>query len=161
MRIFPRLLTKLYQKFAILKRVRIISFRLAACGGKEAPDNKEVSEETASTTEEVIETEAPETQPVTGIKVAKSIDAVAEALGLTNGEKNFYDVIGAIDGKEYNNGNVELYLYDESSEKYQKILAGKGSTKIAAYKNGVVLLFPVGSKPDQEIINKFNELIIE
>ena len=30
MRIFPRLLTKLYQKFAILKRVRIISFRLTA-----------------------------------------------------------------------------------------------------------------------------------
>ena len=102
--------------------------------------------------------EEDESKEESGKKVEKTIDAVAEALGLTGGEKNFYDKIGAIDGKEYNGGNVVLYQYDVTGEKYQEILNGNGSSRIAAYKDGIVLLFPVGSTTNYELVNAFNAL---
>ena len=102
--------------------------------------------------------EEDESKVESGKKIEKTIDAVAEALGLTNGEKNFYDKIGAIDGKEYNGGTVVLYQYDVSGEKYQEILNGNGSSRIASYKDGIVLLFPVGSNTDYDLVNAFNAL---
>lgn len=102
--------------------------------------------------------EEDESKVENGKKTEKTIDAIAEALGLTNGEKNFYDIIGAIDGKEYNGGTVVLYQYDVSGEKYKEILNGNGSSRIAAYKDGIVLLFPVGSNTDHDLVNAFNAL---
>lgn len=145
------------KKFLSLLLIIVMCISLVACNG-EKTENNNASDDNTSYSENK---EEPEIIEDNGVKVEKSIDAVAEALGLTDGEKNFYDIIGAIDGKEYNNGSVELYQYDESSEKYQAILDGKGSSKIAAYKNGIVLLFPVGTKPDAELIKAFNELNIE
>ncbi len=162
------------KKILCLLLASAICVSLVACGGKgntTDDDTTDVSNDTTNgdTTENIDttddfgigkvidnETEAPVS---TGKKVDKNINAVAEALGLTGGEKNFYDKIGAIDGKEYNGGNVVLYQYDEDSEKYQEILNGNGSSRIAAYKDGIVLLFPVGSNAGYELVEAFNELV--
>ena len=96
-------------------------------------------------------------------KVEKTVDAVAEALGLTDEkQEKAFEMVGATDGAGY--GDVEIYIYDESSDAYKDVIGegydmmGIAVIKAAAYKDGVVLV-PSGSDGiDQGIIDKFNEL---
>ncbi len=154
------------KKVVCLFLTMVMCISLVACGGEKSSEENVTNDTLTNNTDAPQDASTdkavePEINGDNGKEVEKTIDAVAEALGLTNGEKNFYDKIGAIDGKEYNGGMVELYQYDEASEKYQQILNGNGSSRVAAYKNGIVLLFPVGSKKDADLIKAFNELKIK
>lgn len=88
---------------------------------------------------------------------------MAEALGLTDEkQEKAFEMVGATDGAGY--GDVEIYIYDESSDAYKDVIGegydmmGIAVIKAAAYKDGVVLV-PSGSDGiDQGIIDKFNEL---
>ena len=93
------------------------------------------------------------------VKIAKTVDAVAAYLGFTDGEEQFYSMIGAKDGKAYNNGELEIYLFDEDSSAYKDIINCNGFVTAAAYKEGVILVFP--NNKDQTIINKFNKIVFK
>ena len=84
----------------LLSMVLLLAF--TACGGSDS-----------SSSDKSKETEAP--------KIEKNIDAAAEALGLTGGEETMYAMIGATAGKEYNDGAVELYQFEEDSDAYKEI----------------------------------------
>ncbi len=92
-------------------------------------------------------------------KIEKNIDATAEDLGLTAGDETYYQLIGAKAGKQYNDGAIELYQFDENSDEYKEIESTKtvANTNVSAYKDGIVMLF-VGTEEDQNIIDKFNKL---
>ena len=92
------------------------------------------------------------------IKIEKDIDSVAEKLGLTGGVETLYSMIGANAGKEYNDGSVELYQFDEKSEVYKQIIGDNSPLKVSAYKNGIVLIFPVGTEEDKNLIYEFNSI---
>lgn len=91
-------------------------------------------------------------------KIEKNIDSVAETLGLTGGSETFYSMIGATAGKEYNDGSVELYQFDEKSDAYKQIIGEGSSLKVSAYKDGIVLIFPAGTETDNDLIEKFNSI---
>ncbi|MBE7032999.1 MAG: hypothetical protein E7406_02085 [Ruminococcaceae bacterium] len=105
-------------------------------------------------------TESNQTQQgsETGNTAEITIDEVAEKLGFTGGTETFYSMIGAIDGKEYNNGTVELYQFEKGSEAYKDIINGTGYLKAATHKEGIVLIFPLGEPENAEIIDAFNAL---
>lgn len=90
------------------------------------------------------------------VSIDKDIDAVAKHLDLKDGEKTMYSAIGAENGKEYNDGEVELYEFKEDSKEYKDIVKGDGTIKAAAHKDGIILVFP--NDTDQKIIDKFNEI---
>lgn len=92
------------------------------------------------------------------VKIEKNIDATAEALEFTGGEETMYAFIGATAGKEYNDGNVELYQFDENSDAYKEIESSGtvAGIEVAAYKDGIALIFP--NEADQTIIDKFNAI---
>ena len=54
--------------------------------------------------------------PVENAEPEIKIDYIAEQLGLTDESNVMYGLIGAIAGKQYRNGNVELYQFEENSE---------------------------------------------
>lgn len=85
----------------LLSMVLLLAF--TACGGGSDSSSSDKSKET----------EAP--------KIEKNIDAAAEALGLTGGEETMYAMIGATAGKEYNDGAVELYQFEEDSDAYETV----------------------------------------
>lgn len=124
------------KKFLALVMVCVGVFAFAACGSSESSQKQES------------ESEAP--------KVERTVDAVAEYLGLTGGEETFYQMIGAQAGKEYNDGAVELYQFAVDSEDYKAIADGNGVLTAAACKAGIVLVFP--NEEDSTIIEKFNSI---
>lgn len=98
-------------------------------------------------------------------KIEKSIDAVAEKLGLTGkGEKNF-EMIEAIDGASFD-GGIELYLYDsEDSAAYQKIISEEGydimgitTIKAIAHNKGMVIVNSGDGTIEQSVIDDFTSL---
>ncbi len=91
-------------------------------------------------------------------KTDRTLDAVAIKLGLEGGTETFYSVIGAIGGKEYNEGQVELYQFEEKSDAYKQIIGENSPIKISAYKEGFVILFPNGTKEDSDIVNAFKSI---
>ena len=111
-------------------------------------------QQTESTTNNTVSTTESETEKVE--KIEKNIDSVAEKLGLTGGSETLYSMIGATAGKEYNDGNVELYQFDTKSDVYKQIIGEGGPLKAAAYKDGIVLIFPAGTEADSDLIEKFN-----
>ena len=117
----------------------ILCTSLYACGGQN---------DTGSSTEDTNVTN----------KINKTIDDVASELGLTGGTETFYSMIGATAGKEYNNGDVELYQFDENSDAYKKLINGESYLTASAYKDGIVLLFSLGTEVDTELVDKFNAL---
>ena len=106
----------------LLSMVLLLVF--TACGGSDS-----------SSSDKSKETEAP--------KIEKNIDAAAEALGLTGGEETMYAMIGATAGKEYNDGAVELYQFEEDSDAYKEIESSDSVSGIpvAAHKDGIALIF--------------------
>ena len=91
-------------------------------------------------------------------KIDKNIDAVAEELGLSKKSDAFYSLIGAIDGKKYNEHNVELYQFDTDSDAYKQIIGSNSMLNVSAYKDGIILVFSIGTEPDAELIEKFNKI---
>lgn len=91
-------------------------------------------------------------------KIDKNIDAVAEELGLSEKSDAFYSMIGAIDGKKYNEHNAELYQFDTDSDAYKQIIGSNSVLNVSAYKDGIILVFPIGTEPDAELIEKFNKI---
>lgn len=91
-------------------------------------------------------------------EIDKSIDAAADYLGLKNGKDASYETIGAKAGKKYNDGKVELYLFDEDSGEYEKVKKGESSIKAAAHNDGLVLVFGNDEDKDEDLIKKFKEI---
>ena len=149
----------------------ILLVSLAACGAKDEGKN-DAAADTSADASVTSETQSEDAEAVSAVpiepsehikqpgndeKIDKTVDAVAAYLGFTDGKEVYYSMIGAIDGKEFNDGELEIYLYDESSEAYQSMLEGKQMVSPAAYKDGVVLVFP--NEPDQDIIDQFNKIV--
>ena len=139
---------------------------LAACGSQtdetSAPTAAETEAPTAAETtaaETVAETAAADTQ---GSAAGQSMEDYLLDLGLLTGERTEMaaEMIGAESGFKY--GDVEIYEFDESSDSYQKLAAGKsvelegmeGFGISAAAVNGKYVL---GGSPSEEDINAFNE----
>ena len=123
----------------LLSMVLLLAF--TACGGGSDSSSSDKSKET----------EAP--------KIEKNIDAAAEALGLTGGEETMYAMIGATARKEYNDGAVELYQFEEDSDAYKEIESSDSVSGIpvAAHKDGIALIF-ANNETDQAILDAFNQL---
>lgn len=90
-------------------------------------------------------------------KLEKKISAVARHLELKDESDVEYQMIHAKDGKSYNDGNIELYYYDENSDDYKDLKDGKGFIDAAATNNGFVLRF-VDNKKDEKLIEKFKKI---
>ncbi len=86
------------------------------------------------------------------------IDYVAEKLGLTDESEVYFHLIGAVAGKQYSGGNIELYQFDENSDAYKDLISGNTYLTAAAYKDGVVLVFALGVEQDTELVDAFNTL---
>ena len=91
-------------------------------------------------------------------EIDENIDAVADYLGLKNGTETRYEVIGAKAGKEYNDGKVEIYHFDDDSAAYEKLKKGEGDLKIAAHNDGFVLLLAHEKDRDEKLIKKFEDI---
>lgn len=91
--------------------------------------------------------------------VKRDVDAIGKALGYTDGQTTFYEMIGAEDGKEFNGGEFEIYLFDPTSDSYKDLISGKNdSLKVSAYQKGVILIF--ANEENEDIIKKFKTLSI-
>lgn len=129
------------KKITVILLSLLLCFGLFACGNdKNANDNDANNDKDNTAT----------------VSIDKDIDAVAKHLDLKGGEKTMYSAIGAENGKEYNDGEVELYEFKEDSNEYKDIVKGDGAIKAAAHKDGIILVFP--NDTDQKLIDKFNEI---
>lgn len=126
------------KKALIICLIGILALTMVACGSEKAAEEEKAEPEV--------------------VKIEKNIDAVAEALGLSGKSETFYDMIGAKDGAEFNDGAVEIYQYDPESKDYKDIEKGEGAIEAEACNSGFVLVVPDGAKPDQDIIDTFNSL---
>ena len=77
---------------------------LLAAWGTQTPENRPVEDDV------VVDA------PVENAEPEIKIDYIAEQHGLTDESNVMYGLIGAIAGKQYRNGNVELYQFEENSE---------------------------------------------
>lgn len=134
------------KKFMMFALVLILSISMIGCGSSDAEEPSDAPE-----ISETVEEPAPE-------PIEKTIPAIAEALGLSDQGEVYFEVIGARDGAEFNDGAVELYIFDEDQEEYKTLVAGDGFVVPAAYKDGVVLVFPEGTDPDPELVQAFDDL---
>lgn len=117
----------------------ILCFSLSACGSAATPNKETTTESTQSAIE-------------------KNVDAVAAELKLTGGSETMYEYIGAIAGKEFNDGEVEVYQFETDSSAYKEIEQNQSISGIAvsAYNDGFALIFP--NNADDDIIKDFNAL---
>lgn len=129
------------KKALILCLIVIFAVAMCACGNEKAENSDSDNDNSTEV-----------------VKIEKNVDAVAEALGLSGKSETFYEMIGADDGAEFNDGDIEIYQYDPESKEYKDIEAGKGEIEAAACNGGFILVVPDGKKIDQKIIDTFNEL---
>lgn len=148
----------MYKKIVSLLLVAVFVLAFAGCGSESTEEAPAPSASASEEQEPAAEPE-PESEPVAS--TPKTVDAVADVLGLTDKGEVYFSMIGATDGAEFNGGAVEVYIFDESSEEYQAAVDGTGMIKAAAYKDGVVLSFPEGTEPDQALIDAFNGIVFE
>lgn len=120
-----------------------ICIGMTACGGTKTDTKTDTSDEPTVTA------------------IERTVDAVATELGLTGGSETYYSMIGAIAGKEFNDGAIEIYQYDLTSEEYAKIKNGEASNGItfAAYNNGFAIVSVKGD--NSAIVTKFKALTIK
>lgn len=133
------------KKILVLLLASLVCFSAVSCGEKSSSNGNNADSSGSYTVSDENKTE-------------KNIDAVAKKLGLTGGSDTLFSMIGATDGKEYNDGDVELYQFDEKSEAYKNIISGNGYLKATAYKDGIVLIVPASAQADPELIEAFNAL---
>lgn len=122
----------------------IISTTLVACSNS-ADDKPSNGVTTESTT-------------IENTKVEKSVDAVAKYLGYSDGAETYYATIGAVAGKEFDGGRFELYQFDENSDSYKNMVSGNSYLNVAAYKDGIILVFPMDTTADESLVEKFNSV---
>lgn len=125
----------------------ILCLMFVACGGGDTSN-----EETTAKEAPVVTTEAA--KPA----IEKSVDAVAAELGLTGGKETLYEYIGAIAGKEFNGGEVEIYQFEIGSKAYKEIEKSQtvSGVKVSAYNNGFALIFP--NNEDGKVIKSFKDI---
>lgn len=138
------------KKFLCLLTVFTMCLALVACGEQTPSKENSPNEDNAITNQEQSTEGKGETKII--------IDEVAEKLGLTDESEVMYDLIGAIAGKQYSGGNVELYQFDENSDAYKDLINGKTYLSPAAYKDGIVLIFAFGVEEDADLVKAFEEL---
>ena len=135
------------KKLMMFALVLVLAISMIGCGSSDAEEPSDAPE-----ISETVEEPAPE-------PIEKTIPAIAEALGLSGQSEVYFEVIGARDGAEFNDGAVELYIFDEDQEEYKTLVAGDGLVVPAAYHDGVVLVFPEGTEPDQALVEAFDGLV--
>lgn len=100
-------------------------------------------------------------------KIDPTIPAIAECLGLENEESVFFEMIEAIDGKQYEDGKIEIYQYDVNDTAYKKVITDGYemtfgemtiSFKATAYNNGFVLYLTDEVENSDDIIEAFKNL---
>lgn len=62
-------------------------------------------------------------------------------------------MIGADAGKQFNDGEVELYLVDEKADACKDIAAGEGILEAAATNSGMIIL-----TDDSDMATKFKDI---
>ena len=134
------------KKILILLMALMMCFGFAGCGSDKDDDGtKDIADENAQEMENDAEQDKD--------KIERSVDAVAAELGLTGGTETLYDIIGAKEGKQYNDGNVEIYCFDKDSDKYKAIEEGNGAIKATAVNDGVIII-----TDDEDMAKKFKSL---
>lgn len=141
---------KTMKKYLWLLTIIIVCVSLVACGNQTPPEDNLTNED------DTITEKTTETEDESEIEI--KIDYIAEKLGLTDESDVMYGLIGAVAGKQYCNGNVELYQFDENSQAYKDLIGGKSYLTAAAYKDGVVLVFALGVEQDTDLVDAFNAL---
>ena len=100
-------------------------------------------------------------------KIDPTIPVIAEYLGLENEEPVFFEMVEAIDGKQYEGGKIEIYKYDVNDAAYKKVITDGYemafgemiiSFKATAYNNGFVLYLQDEVKNSDDIIETFKNL---
>ena len=95
-----------------MKKVLVLMMSLMLCLGMAACGSKDEGSDSGASAEK----DDP--------KIYTTVHAVAEALGLTDEkQEKAFEMVGATDGAGY--GNVEIYIYDESSDAYKDVI-GEG-----------------------------------
>lgn len=114
------------------KRIIMVSVLAVLVISSAACTNNQTEQAKNSNTSDIVSTAAPKTE-----KLAKNINAVAEKLRLTG-------------------GSVELYQFDEKNDSYTQIINDGIPLEAAAYKDGIILVFPVGTEADNDLVEQFN-----
>lgn len=100
-------------------------------------------------------------------KIDPTIPAIAECLGLEIEEPVFFEMIEAIDGKQYENGKIEIYQFDKNDAAYEKVITtGYEMTfgdyvisfKATAYNDGFVLYLNDEVENPNDIIEAFENI---
>lgn len=137
--------------------VLALCFTLAGCGS-DADDTAAAPSASAPVVAEQPQ-EEPEAEPAPAT-TPKELDAIAEALGLTDKGEVYFSILGAADGAEYNGGDIELYIFeDTANESYAGFEANSGMYGTAYCKDGVALVFLDGVEPDAGIVEAFEALV--
>ncbi|MCI7301552.1 MAG: hypothetical protein SOR93_06425 [Clostridiales Family XIII bacterium] len=135
------------KKITVLVLSLLLCFAMFGCGGGDSGSTDQ--ETTAATT--------AETKPT----IEKSVEALAEYLGLTNPSDSAFGMIGAEHGKKYEDGKVEIYKFDTSSDAYKDIEKNKTimDMPVAGVKDGMVLFIQQDYSGDTDgLTKKFNEV---
>ena len=147
--------------FALLLTLAL-SFSLVACGNDDnnaADDNNNAAVEdnnAADNNNAGNNNVGNDQNNVSNNRIDRDIDAVADYLDLKKGDETLFDMIGAKAGREYNNGDIELYEFDKNSAEYKKIIEGKGSIEAAAHNDGIVMV--VTKEQHKDLIQKFKDI---
>ncbi len=142
------------KKLLVLLLTLALSFSFVACGN----GNDNAAEDNNNNAAVENNNDNTDNSDNADKEIAKDIDAVADYLGLKNGKETLYQAIGAKAGKEYNDGKVELYHFDDDSAEYEKLKKGEGDLKIAAHNDGFVLVFTDDAAKDEDMIKKFEAI---
>ena len=137
-----------------MKRLLWLLSVLIICVSFVARDEQTSPNDNSTNEDETITDQNQPTQSEIEIK----IDYIAEKLGLTDESDVMYGLIGAVAGKQYSNGTIELYQFDENSTDYKNLIGGKTYLTPAAYKDGIVLIFAFGTEKDENLVASFNAL---
>lgn len=93
--------------------------------------------------------------------IERSVGALADYLELKDPSDSAFGMIGAENGKKYEDGKVEIYEFDPSSDAYKDIEKSKTimDFPVAGIKDGMILFIQDGYSGDTEnLIKKFNEV---
>lgn len=150
------------KKLFVLLLTLTLSFSFVACG---SDDNNAADDNNNAATEDNAADNAADAdknadkdtaKDTDNKKIERNIDAVADYLDLKKGDETLYDMIGAKSGREYNDGEIELYEFDKDSAEYKKIIDGDGAVEAAAHNDGIIMV--VTKEQDKELIQKFKDI---
>lgn len=135
------------KKITVLVLSLLLCFAMFGCGGSDSGTTDQADQTTTTA----------ETKPT----VEKSVDAIAEYLGLSDPSDAAFGMIGAEHGKKYEGGKVEIYKFDTASDAYKDIEKNKTimDMPVAGVKDGIVLFIQSDySGSTDDLTTKFNEV---